>query len=104
MNPQAKIMNNNGILNMVINAVNAILSKNSPQTMSSNELLRQLPPVLYKQLYTISGRYLTNCACKQPASYVGTAAAMLAKTNPLVFHDRHFFCPVLQRYDDAFRI
>jgi hypothetical protein len=104
MNPQAKILDRSGALNMVINAVNTVLIANSPQTMSSNELLRRLPTALQIQLSVISNQYQPKCACGQAASYVGTAAAILARINPNVLHIRHHYCPILNRYDDAFRI
>jgi len=101
-NPQANIMKKNGILNTVLNAVETVLQAQPCVTLSSNQIFTAIPHTLQRELTTIAGGF-TMRACKNPASYVGTAAAMLAKRNPLtIIHDRHFLCPILNRYDDAF--
>ena len=103
-NPQANIMRTNGILDSTINAVDNILRSNRANTFSSNQLMQALPLSLQSSLSTIAGAY-NDCACSDPASYVGTAASMLSKRNPAsVIHDTHFWCPILKRYDDAFRL
>lgn len=103
-NPQANIMRTNGILDSIINAVDSALRANRTLTLSSNQLLNALPISLQGSLSSIAGAYIDG-ACSDPASYVGTAASMLAKRNPTVFiHDEHFRCPVLNRFDDAFRM
>lgn len=103
-NPQANIMRTNGILDLTINAVDSVLRANRNLTLSSNQLLNALPISLQGSLSSIAGAYIDG-ACSDPASYVGTAASMLEKRNPTVFiHDEHFRCPVLNRFDDAFRM
>jgi|GEM_PF-1932856 len=104
MNPQAKILNVHGLLNAMQNAIIAVLNTNRGITMSSNELLIALPSALQLQLATISGGYSPRYACGNAASYVGTVAAMIAKTNPAINHNRHHYCPILRRFDDAFTL
>ena len=101
-NPQANIMRSSGILDTIINAVDNVLRSNCTNTFSSNQLLQALPLDLRSSLSTIAGTYNYG-ACSDPASYVGTAASMLSKRNPTVIHDTHFWCPILKRFDDAFK-
>ena len=103
MNPQAIIMNRNGILGVVTTAIETILRSNHAKTLSSNQIFKTLPVALQNSLSTIASSY-NKGACKDPASYVGTAASMLVNGNPTsFFHDKHFYCPHLNRFDDAFR-
>ena len=104
MNPQAKILNRYGLLNAARIEVVNILTAHRGITLSSSELLHLFNLDLQQQLANISRRYNPQCACGRAASYVGAVAAMEARLNPNVSHDRHHHCPVLNRYDDAFRM
>jgi hypothetical protein len=103
MNSEAILMNNAGILNGVILAVEAILRASYPNTKSSNEILQLLPEPIQLSITTIASRY-RHGGCSVPAAYAGTAASMLCKSNPLFHHNYRWFCPILQRNDDAFRM
>ena len=103
MNPQANRMNQDMILDSIIKEINVILSRNSPKTMSSYELLISLPIAMRVQIADISKGFNPNCTCARDSSYVGTAASMLANSNKNIIHDRHYFCPVVNRFDDGFR-
>jgi len=102
MNPQAKILNAHGMLIALRNAILAVLAANTGATMSSNEILNALPPVITGRLNLISGGYSPRYPCGKAASYVGTVAAMEAKVTPSIFHNYHHYCPVLMKYEDAF--
>jgi hypothetical protein len=103
MNCQAILMNNAGILNSVILAVEMILRTSYPNTKSSNEIFSLLPAPIQTSITTISSRYRRG-GCSVPSAYAGTAAAILCKNSHLFHHDYRWFCPILQRNDDAFRM
>lgn len=102
MSPLAYILRNNGILNTTINEVDIFLSSNVGNTYSTSEIFQNLSPTLKKKLLTIASYYKKG-ACTSPASYVGVVAAMLAKQNHSFFHNYRYFCPILKRFDDAFK-
>lgn len=103
MNCEAILMNKASILNSVILAVEAVLRASFPDTKSSNEVYNLLPASVQSDIITIASRYLRG-GCSVPAAYAGTAAAMLCKSNAAFYHEQHWFCPILKRNDDAFRM
>ena len=101
MNPQAILLNGAGLLNTVETEVDIFLSRNSRCKFSSNQIFTNLPYWVQDQIQSIAHSYVKG-GCSSPASYVGTVAAMMAKKRIGISHDHHHYCPVLQRFDDAF--
>ncbi|MEL7658012.1 MAG: hypothetical protein AAGU75_19125 [Bacillota bacterium] len=101
MNPQAILLNGAGLLNAVETEVVLFLSRNARCKFSSNQIFNGMPVWLKNQIQAIAHLYAKG-GCSSPASYVGTVAAMMAKNRVGISHDHHHYCPILQRFDDAF--
>ena len=103
MNAEAILMNKAGILNSVILAVEAVLRATYPNTSSSNEIFNRLPTSVQTSITAIASRYRRG-GCSSPSAYAGTAASMLCKRNPAFYHDYQWYCPILRRKDDGFKM
>lgn len=101
MNAQANILRKNGILNITIAEVDKFLIRNVGNKYSSNEIYNYMPVWLQVKIQSIASSYLRG-GCSSPASYVGVVASMISKNRTDYVHDYHYYCPILNRYDDGF--
>jgi len=101
MNPQAYILETNGILDSVREEIYNVLKANKGITLSSNIILHLLPLELKNDIDKIASSY-TDGACRKSGSYVGSVASMISNDIPNIGHLYSHPCPILRRNDDAF--